>query len=460
MPAIMILGFDLEITRVHAGRGARRIARHPDDDPAAPRADRAAARRAQVSGRHRLRRGAEGGRVRRIAARLHRLGRQKRRRRRSWAAQPERGDHLHRVRHRPRLQDADGALQGVEGHPEKIFGAPLKAGSMSAEISPELLGVGYIIGPRIASIMCAGGVLAYLVLIPADQVLRRRPAARATRAGHGADRRHGAGRDPRRLRALHRRGRRGRGRHHQPAALAADDLARARGTGLRDTRRLRSELRRRCAAHRARPVDEVRADRHASRSSRAITLAPQLHMNLLGALLIVVFGFLFVTVSSRLTGEIGSSSNPISGMTVATLLLTCLVFLVLGWTGPGYYVTALVGGRHRLHRRVQRRHHLAGSQDRIPGRRDAAAAADRHPDRRAGVGRGCSGRSCSSSTTAAPSTCRWRKDRARASAHATASSSRSGEALQRPAGRAPTPELPRLAQARRDRRAARQVPGG
>ena len=51
--------------------------------------------------------------------------------------------------------------------PEKIFGAPFEAGSISAEISPELLGVGYIIGPRIASIMCAGGVLAYLVLIPA-----------------------------------------------------------------------------------------------------------------------------------------------------------------------------------------------------------------------------------------------------------------------------------------------------
>src|SRR3954468_10879496 len=51
--------------------------------------------------------------------------------------------------------------------PEKVFGAPFAAGSISAEISPELLGVGYIIGPRIASIMCAGGVLAYLVLIPA-----------------------------------------------------------------------------------------------------------------------------------------------------------------------------------------------------------------------------------------------------------------------------------------------------
>ncbi|HEX2123394.1 MAG TPA: OPT/YSL family transporter, partial [Thermoanaerobaculia bacterium] len=59
------------------------------------------------------------------------------------------------------------------------------------------------------------------------------------------------------------------------------------------------------------------------------------------ALLIIVFGFLFVTVSSRLTGEIGSSSNPISGMTVATLLLTCLCFVVLGWTGSNYFVTAL-----------------------------------------------------------------------------------------------------------------------
>lgn len=78
-----------------------------------------------------------------------------------------------------------------------------------------------------------------------------------------------------------------------------------------------------------------------------IVLMPQLHLqfNLLGAILIVAFGFLFVTVSSRLTGEIGSSSNPISGMTVATLLLTCLIFLIVGWTGPSYYVTALsIGG--------------------------------------------------------------------------------------------------------------------
>jgi uncharacterized oligopeptide transporter (OPT) family protein len=57
--------------------------------------------------------------------------------------------------------------------------------------------------------------------------------------------------------------------------------------------------------------------------------------------MVVLFGFLFVTVSSRITGVIGSSSNPISGMTIATLLLVCLIFLVLGWVGPEYRLTAL-----------------------------------------------------------------------------------------------------------------------
>src|SRR5215471_8221063 len=58
------------------------------------------------------------------------------------------------------------ALKGWKDTPEKVFGPPFAAGSVAAEISPELLGVGYIIGPKIASVMCAGGVLAYLVLIP------------------------------------------------------------------------------------------------------------------------------------------------------------------------------------------------------------------------------------------------------------------------------------------------------
>src|SRR5207245_11003730 len=58
------------------------------------------------------------------------------------------------------------AFKGWKDVSEKVFGPPFKSGSVSVELSPALLGVGYIIGPRIASIMCAGGVLSYLLLIP------------------------------------------------------------------------------------------------------------------------------------------------------------------------------------------------------------------------------------------------------------------------------------------------------
>src|SRR5229473_4592683 len=70
-------------------------------------------------------------------------------------------------------------------------------------------------------------------------------------------------------------------------------------------------------------------------------LVPSLKINVLGSVLILVLGFLFVTVSSRLTGEVGSSSNPISGMTVATLLITSLIFFSLGWVSAPYKIAAL-----------------------------------------------------------------------------------------------------------------------
>ena len=123
----------------------------------------------------------------------------------------------------------------------------------------------------------------------------------------------------------------------------------------------------------------------------AILAAPSLHMNILGAVLIVVFGFLFVTVSSRLTGEIGSSSNPISGMTVATLLLTCLIFLLVGWTGGTYYVTALSVGGIVCVAASNARRHLAGLEDRLPGGRHAQVPADCDSDRCRGQRRWCSG---------------------------------------------------------------------
>jgi uncharacterized oligopeptide transporter (OPT) family protein len=76
----------------------------------------------------------------------------------------------------------------------------------------------------------------------------------------------------------------------------------------------------------------------------AMTLVPQLHVNLLTAVLIILFGFFFSVVASRITGELGSSSCPISGMAIATLMGTCALFLVLGWTGHEYTAVALSVG--------------------------------------------------------------------------------------------------------------------
>jgi len=226
--------------------------------------------------------------------------------------------------------------------PEKVFGAPLSGGSISVDISPELLGVGYIIGPKIASTMAAGGVLSYLVLIPlihffgsgmtaalapgtvpiGEMGPNQIRGAYILYIGAGAVAAGGLLSLLRSLPLIVRGIRAG-----------ISDFGSARGQARGRTPRTDTDL----------PMTFVALG--CAALIIAILSARTLHMNLLGAVLIVVFGFLFVTVSSRLTGEIGSSSNPISGMTVATLLLTCLAFLIMGWTGNAYYVTALsVGG--------------------------------------------------------------------------------------------------------------------
>lgn len=226
--------------------------------------------------------------------------------------------------------------------PEKVFGPPFKGASVGIEITPELLGVGYIIGPRIAAIMCAGGVLAYLVLIPAIVYFGEGLTTALAPGGKPiASMSTGEIRNAYIL-------------YIGAGAVAAGGIVSVLRSLPLIWHGLRAGLRD-FSAGRGGPSGEVpRTERDLSLRFVAwgivallviIMLARPLHMNFLGALLIVLFGFLFVTVSSRLTGEIGSSSNPISGMTVATLLLTCLIFLGLGWTGPSYFVTALsIGG--------------------------------------------------------------------------------------------------------------------
>jgi putative OPT family oligopeptide transporter len=238
---------------------------------------------------------------------------------------------------------AGKALRAWKEAPEHVFGPPLKGGSVGMETSPEMLGVGYIIGPRIAGVMAAGGALSYLVLIPVIKFFGDNltaplaPGAKLIRDMSPGQVRSdyvlyiGAG---------------------AVAAGGLVSLVRSLPTIWQGLRHGLADLfpSARRGAERERPA---RTDQDLPIKTvliglvlliAAISLARPLHMNPFGALLIVVFGFLFVTVSSRLTGEIGSSSNPISGMTIATLLLTCLAFLLLGWTGGPYYVTALSVG--------------------------------------------------------------------------------------------------------------------
>ncbi len=236
------------------------------------------------------------------------------------------------------------AFKGWKDTPQVVFGAPLKAGSIGAEISPELLGVGYIIGPKIASIMAAGGVMSYLLIIP---MIKFFGDALTVPVAPGLKLISDMGPDEIRSAYVLYIG---------AGAVATGglvSLARAMPTIWRSLTAGLSGLKLPGKVQLADHGPVARTDQDIPMKwvligglviITAITLAAPLHMNLLGALLIIVFGFLFSTVSSRLTGEIGSSSNPISGITVATLLFTCLIFLLMGWTGNAYYVTALSVG--------------------------------------------------------------------------------------------------------------------
>ena len=233
------------------------------------------------------------------------------------------------------------AFYGWKDAPEKLLGPPLKGGSVSCEITPELLGVGYVIGPRIAAVMAAGGVLSYLLLIPLIKFFGEGLAAPlAPGTTLISEMTPGAIRSAYIL-------------YIGAGAVAAGGIISLIRSipliwggireGLRDFGGTAESRRAVPRTDQDLPMKFVFFGIAAL--IVAIYFAPSLHMNLVGAVMIILCGFLFVTVSSRLTGEIGSSSNPVSGMTVATLLLTCLAFLMLGWTGGFAYITALtVGG--------------------------------------------------------------------------------------------------------------------
>ncbi len=226
--------------------------------------------------------------------------------------------------------------------------------TMNVDISPEYMGVGYVIGPRIAGTMFAGGVLSWLVVLPLLSILGAYikepfPPIHPSMANNPATglpflisemspgqiwsaytRYIGAG-----------------------AVLAAGliTLARTIPTIISSFRGSLQDLR----ASGGQATTQIRTERDmpvmvviigALLLAVFLAVAPGLPTlgNVPAAIMVIIFGFFFVTVSSRIVGLIGNSSNPISGMTIATLIMTCLIFVGLGWTGDVYAPVALSVG--------------------------------------------------------------------------------------------------------------------
>ena len=236
---------------------------------------------------------------------------------------------------------------------------------VSGEITPEYLGVGYIIGPRIAGVLVAGGVLSWLVLIPllSSLVPADAIATQLIKLGYLAD--------------ITKQG--GKGNWNPITHTFADYSAaiyyafvRQIGAGavaaggiitlIKTIPTIIKSVKGSVASLKANKINGeggiLRTEKDLSLKVVGfgsfglillITLLPQVPgdsilQKLLIGILVVVFGALFVTVSSRIVGLIGSSNNPISGMTIATVMGTSLIFLSVGWTGVSFEPLVLVVG--------------------------------------------------------------------------------------------------------------------
>jgi putative OPT family oligopeptide transporter len=226
----------------------------------------------------------------------------------------------------------------------------LKGASIRADCTAEYLGVGYIIGARVAAIMLAGGVFSWLVLMPAIYFFGSHlpgplyPGTVPVSQMSPSDlwrsyvRPMGAG---------------------AVAAAGLITLIRTLPTIVsaltQGFKKAGSKL---AAALPVRTEHDLPPIVVYSGSALLIVLmflflqfkpVPGAYVgplaNLAAALLIVVFGFLFVTVSARIVGIVGSSASPVSGMTIATLMATAAIFLVKGWTAPAFGALAItIGG--------------------------------------------------------------------------------------------------------------------
>ena len=233
---------------------------------------------------------------------------------------------------------------------------------LSADITPEYLGVGYIIGPRIAGVLVAGSVLSWFVfipllasLIPPDMVALQEVKLGflkdITLAGGYGDWNPTTHQFNDAAAAIYRAYIRQIG----AGAVAAGGFI----TLLKTIPTIVSSFKESIGA--VRDKSEVAVTRTEKDLSLKVVLFGSIALvlimallpiipgnnifnKLLVGLLVVIFGAFFVTVSSRIVGLIGSSNNPISGMTIATVMSTCLIFIAVGWSGKFYEPMALVVG--------------------------------------------------------------------------------------------------------------------
>jgi hypothetical protein len=236
--------------------------------------------------------------------------------------------------------------------------------TINGEITPEYLGVGYIIGPKIAGVLVAGGVLAWLGLIPllATLVPAETIAYQLVKLGYLKDVYSPGGPggwDPLNMvfantaTAIYQ----AYVKQIGAGAVAAGGFI----TLLKTIPTIVSSFKSSLASMNKSNTDKHTVKRTDDDLSFKIVIFGSLGLILLMALLpqipgdsvlnklligllVIIFGFFFVTVSSRIVGLIGTSSNPVSGMTIATLMGTCLIFISIGWTGHLYEPMALVVG--------------------------------------------------------------------------------------------------------------------
>lgn len=235
---------------------------------------------------------------------------------------------------------------------------------VSGEITPEYMGVGYIIGPKISGVLVAGGVIAWMALIPllASLVPPDVIAEQLVKLGYlgGLDKAGGPGGwDPVNhtfsdfSAAIYRAYIRQIG----AGAVAAGGfitLIKTIPTIISSFKGSISSMKEKGeAANEAKRTERDLDIKVVLWGSLGLILimavlpfvpGENVFSRLLLGVLVIIFGAFFVTVSSRIVGLIGSSNNPISGMTIATIMGTCLIFIAVGWTGKVYEPMALVVG--------------------------------------------------------------------------------------------------------------------